>query len=371
MKHTQPNNKKLSIYSYDFDRLSFSLYFPKSKENIESYRQILSCIPAYSENPYNKHFTIDALNSEFLLGSPIQKKQSKYYQYRLISHEYTLELMATNCVETIQENNPPIRLNFYSDFLSQDGNLKKVSKIIDIICSAFKVNKSFVSYIELYADYSGWFLTLNDIHRFKTRTREHEPFGVDRAKCNRDKISGLRFGHGRSDCHAVIYNKSLEASIHNKHWYYERIGISPDIEIWRTEIRMRRPYLKHLGIETLQSLIEKKDGIWEHFTKKCLIHVINGQPSAEWQELQSIPNHNVEPLTLIRPSTKRLEDCIITRTEKNLTDWAALYLASFDEQEAKQLITNHLELLLSSEEFWNGVHKQKIKQLGKPVKKLL
>lgn len=114
--------------------------------------------------------------------------------------------------------------------------------------------------------------------------------GPDKLHMRYRPITGFSFGSHRSAVSAVIYNKSnyIKYKAKSTTWFHvpwKANGWDGVEEVWRTEIRLKRPALNEAEIDSAYDLVEKLPGIWKYATQKWLRYVVPGSDSNQtrWQ----------------------------------------------------------------------------------------
>jgi hypothetical protein len=104
------------------------------------------------------------------------------------------------------------------------------------------------------------------------------------------RITGFTFGSHKSAVSAVIYNKSdyIKYKAKSTTWFHslwKESGWDGVEEVWRTEIRFKRPALNEAKIHSAYDLVEKLPGIWQYGTQEWLRYVVPGSDSnrTRWQ----------------------------------------------------------------------------------------
>lgn len=111
-------------------------------------------------------------------------------------------------------------------------------------------------------------LEINDIARFKTRSREKNVHFSDKA------LSSMNFGSRSTQrVYCRIYNKSLEiAKKKNKLWFndiWKDKGLDID-NVWNVEYELNRNFFVEYEIDTVNDFMEKIKNIWSYLTLEWL-----------------------------------------------------------------------------------------------------
>jgi hypothetical protein len=103
-------------------------------------------------------------------------------------------------------------------------------------------------------------------------------------------ITGFTFGSHRSAVSAVVYNKSnyIKYKAKTSTWFYplwQEAGWDGESEVWRVELRLKRPALHEAEIDSAYDLVKQLAGIWQYGTQEWLRYAIPGSDSnrTRWQ----------------------------------------------------------------------------------------
>lgn len=103
--------------------------------------------------------------------------------------------------------------------------------------------------------------------------------GPDKLHMRYRPITGFTFGSHKSAVSAVIYNKShyIKYKAKTTTWFYplwSANGWNSVGDVWRVEIRCKRPALNEMSIHSAYDLAEKVPGIWQYATQAWLRYVV-------------------------------------------------------------------------------------------------
>ncbi|MGH2506584.1 MAG: hypothetical protein ACRDHZ_04075 [Ktedonobacteraceae bacterium] len=114
--------------------------------------------------------------------------------------------------------------------------------------------------------------------------------GPDKLHMRYRPITGFTFGSHKSAVSAVIYNKShyIKYKAKTSTWFYPlwtANGWDGAEEVWRVEVRCKRPALNDMDIHSAYDLVEKLPGIWQYATQSWLRYVVPDADSnrTRWQ----------------------------------------------------------------------------------------
>lgn len=106
--------------------------------------------------------------------------------------------------------------------------------------------------------------------------------GPDKLHMRYRPITGFTFGSHRSAVSAVVYNKSnyIKYKAKTTTWFYvpwRDAGWDGVSEVWRFELRLKRPALHEAEIDSAYDLVAKLAGIWQYGTQEWLRYVVPGE----------------------------------------------------------------------------------------------
>jgi hypothetical protein len=146
-----------------------------------------------------------------------------------------------------------------------------------------------VSRVEMYADFAGVSLTLEDMTKFVTSAGRR-----DIRLVKKDEVSGIRFGNG--SIVARVYDKTKEIKKHKKDYMYELWdGVEKGETVWRVEFQLRRKMLKECSIESYDDFVSKSGSIWKYLTEEWLsqreadnANTTRRSTTAFWDKVQGV-----------------------------------------------------------------------------------
>jgi hypothetical protein len=161
-----------------------------------------------------------------------------------------------------------------------------------------------VSEVHLCVDVAGWELSLDDVSRFITRSRNkglrlfpadapqtdnEEPFTAPsdlRLQFAGRRLATLDFSKGAPHA-CCIYDKTAEITVSRKDWMQEvwsSNGWDGESRITRVEFRYKRECLREMRVEETYAFLDQIPSLWAYSTKQWLRHTIpNGDPNrARW-----------------------------------------------------------------------------------------
>jgi hypothetical protein len=185
------------------------------------------------------------------------------YEYWL-SHEYGALAVTSSTVL------PPLRWQPRSEFLQGLGVESSVEAIRSLLSAEVGLHRLCVSRVDLFSDWQGWPVSLDDEMRFVRRAR-HLATDVEG-----DGWTGFTFGRRTSkSIGGRAYDKTAEiAQKGNPMWleiWKERYV--PDHPVIRVEFEFHRTALfKEFGLDTPEDVLAKLGELWGYATQKWLTH---------------------------------------------------------------------------------------------------
>ncbi|RLA83624.1 MAG: hypothetical protein DRG78_03820 [Epsilonproteobacteria bacterium] len=153
---------------------------------------------------------------------------------------------------TDKSNNPVIKLEFRSEYLSRYGYIQCIKEVQQIINSILPDYLIKVSEIHLATDIQGYNFNKLDVDRITCRNRQKTTISNPETSIfgNGTRFSTMSFGKG--DFMLRIYDKTYQIqkvpkASYVKHTRWEVNGLyNPNLPVWRIEYQFRRKHLKTL-----------------------------------------------------------------------------------------------------------------------------
>lgn len=219
------------------------------------------------------------------LSIKVHSSGIRFYAYRLTCEDFSICF-----AEKLLPNNAPIFIRFMSSYLWSYG----VREAFDRFMRWFQVfgvdvSSTKVSRVDICADSDTVSFVPSDGNDFITRAKGRSRHGVDDEHSEGKLFTGFTIGRGQPML-ARIYLKGLEVKKSGKTWFYNvwaLHGWEGDAEVWRVEFQLRRGILKELGVNTIDELLDRLDGIWAYCTKEWLtLRRSNGQANVSRREVR-------------------------------------------------------------------------------------
>ena len=247
---------------------------------------------------------------------------------------------------TDKSNNPVIKVEFRSEFLTRYGYvdaINRVTKFIDTILPIYNIK---VSEIHLCTDFQGYDITQMDKDRMSFRNRGLQDFTeVDNTLFSSGhKKTGFSFGKG--DFMLRIYDKSHQIQYKKKAGYVKtlRWEINPDYDenqkVWRVEFQFRRAYLKTLIgkdgiIDGFTNVLNSIPDLWKHATERFVHYNLSQKQCIDIYTCETEHQGKVIPLRAETIKKRKQRAGISPLWEK---------ISTFNNVEKSYNITRHKEL---------------------------
>jgi hypothetical protein len=178
------------------------------------------------------------------------------------------------------DTNPIIKIEFRSSFLHRFGYIKAIQKVQSFIkASILQTYKIKISEIHLHCDIQGYYFTMLDFYRIKTRTRNNRYFddeSSDGLYYQGRSFQGFMLGGG--DYLMRVYNKTKEIIKYPnksfiKECWKQNKNYNESEEVFRIEFQLRREKLKKMKLsdgtvlDGFEVILNNLNNIWN----QCLI----------------------------------------------------------------------------------------------------
>ena len=120
-----------------------------------------------------------------------------------------------------------------------------------------------VSRVDLFADWQGWDLTLDDAHRFVCRADTRRTYEVG------GTLTGFEFGSRKTKTFSArLYDKTADVAVKGSDWWPEVWGepYEPDLSVHRLEFEVGRQALVEFDLDTPGSVLATTGDLWAYAT---------------------------------------------------------------------------------------------------------
>jgi len=207
-----------------------------------------------------------------------------------------------------KSNNPIIKIEFRSEYLSRNGYVKclnQVQKIIRTVLPLFTIK---VSELHIATDIQGYNFTKLDLERIRCRNRIKKGYDdVIKSQFSQgSKFNSMSFG--KDDFMMRIYNKTSQIASVPHASYVEQTrwvpnGLyNPDVDVWRIEIQFRRKHLKTLigkdgVLDGFAVVLNAIPDLWSYGCSRFVHYDLSRQQALDMIAKDTIHNGNLIPLS--------------------------------------------------------------------------
>jgi hypothetical protein len=174
-----------------------------------------------------------------------------------------------------------------------------------------------------------------------------------------NRVETVNIGSRDGDVSAILYDKLSEIQVSHKLWMetiWRSNGWDSEAPVWRLEFRMRRGFLRQVGIRTVDDLLEKLGGCWEYCVEKWLRHAVpvSGDsrrwrwPVSVWWGVYSAPFEQDEDTTAVVRDTERCAeaDALLAQAAGCLIGVAAKVGLADESEAAGSVLARFADLCL-------------------------
>jgi hypothetical protein len=207
-----------------------------------------------------------------------------------------------------KSNNPIIKIEFRSEYLSRNGYIKclyEVQKVIRTILPLFSIK---VSELHIATDVQGYNFTKLDLERVRCRNRIKKGYDdVIKSQFSQgSKFNSMSFG--KDDFMMRIYNKTSQIASVPHAAYVEQTRwvpngfYNPDLDVWRIEIQFRRKHLKTLigkdgVLDGFAVVLNSIPDLWSYGMSRFVHHDLSRQQALDMIAKDTIHNGKLIPLS--------------------------------------------------------------------------
>ncbi|OPL15017.1 MAG: hypothetical protein AVO34_00430 [Firmicutes bacterium ML8_F2] len=196
--------------------------------------------------------------------------------------------------EKTTNENPPIRVIFYSGYLWSYGYEEAYSRFLNWFkIFPGEIEKTRLSRLDICLDTDEIAFNEEDRELFITRARAKANHYVDDSYTYGKNFSGFTIGRGNPML-ARIYNKTQEIKTKGKEWFkaiWKENGWDDNKDVWRIESQLRRAALKELKILQVEDIRENEDQLWHYLTTNWL-----KMNHPKWTVIKKPINPDIKPL---------------------------------------------------------------------------
>ena len=164
---------------------------------------------------------------------------------------------------------PTVRVQPRSEFLHAVGPEVAVATLHEVLSPELRELRFWVTRVDLFADWQGWNLTLDDARRFVCRAdarRSYEVAGT---------LTGFEFGSRTTKTFmARLYDKTADMSAKDNGWWLEVWGerYAPGPPVHRLEFEVGRQGLLEFDLNTPAQVLAAAGDLWAYATREWLTY---------------------------------------------------------------------------------------------------
>ena len=184
-----------------------------------------------------------------------------------------------------------VRIQPRAEYLHAIGPAAVVSSLQETLGPQLGQLHFGVSRVDLFSDWQGWSLCLDDAHRFLCRAdarRTYEIGGI---------LTGFEFGTRKTKTFSArLYDKTADIAAKGNEWWHEVWGdrYEPGLPVHRVEFEIGRQGLVEFDLDTPAQVLAAAGDLWTYATGQWLTHrsptddhTRSRWPlSAEWEVVQ-------------------------------------------------------------------------------------
>ncbi len=164
---------------------------------------------------------------------------------------------------------PTVRVQPRSEFLHAVGPEAAVTTLQQILCPELRQLRFWVNRVDLFADWQGWELTLDDAARFVCRADARRTYEVG------GTLTGFEFGSRTTKTFlARLYDKTADMAAKDNGWWFEVWGerYVPGTPVHRLEFEIGRQGLQEFDLNTPAQVFDAAGDLWAYATGQWLTH---------------------------------------------------------------------------------------------------
>jgi len=164
---------------------------------------------------------------------------------------------------------PTVRVQPRSEFLHAVGPEAAVATLHDVLSPELRQLRLWVNRVDLFADWQGWDLALDDAHRFVCRADARRTYEVA------GTLTGFEFGSRTTKTFmARLYDKTADLAAKDSGWWLEVWGerYVPGRPVHRLEFEIGRQGLLEFDLNTPEQVMAAAGDLWAYATSDWLTY---------------------------------------------------------------------------------------------------
>ncbi|HEY1445903.1 MAG TPA: hypothetical protein VGF51_13505 [Acidimicrobiales bacterium] len=162
---------------------------------------------------------------------------------------------------------PTVRIQPRSEFLHAVGPEAAVTALKEILCPELRQLRFWVNRVDLFADWQGWHLSLDDAARFVCRADARRTYEVA------GTLTGFEFGSRSTKTFlARLYDKTADLAVKDNGWWFEVWGerYLPGRPVHRLEFEVGRQGLQEFDLNAPAQVLDAAGDLWAYATGEWL-----------------------------------------------------------------------------------------------------
>ncbi len=164
---------------------------------------------------------------------------------------------------------PTVRVQPRAEFLHAVGPEAAVRALHELLDAELGWLRFWVNRVDLFADWQGWALGLEDAHRFVCRADARRTYEVA------GTLTGFEFGSRKTNTFlARLYDKTADLAAKDNGWWPEVWGarFAPGLPVHRLEFEVGRQGLVEFDLNTPDQVLSAIGDLWTYATTEWLTY---------------------------------------------------------------------------------------------------
>jgi hypothetical protein len=164
---------------------------------------------------------------------------------------------------------PTVRVQPRAEFLHAVGPAAVVAAITEVLEAELRHLRLWVNRVDLFADWQGWSLELDDAQRFVCRADARRTYEIA------GTVTGFEFGSRKTKTVlARLYDKTADIAAKGTAWWLEVWGdrYQPGLPVHRLEFEFGRQALVEFDLNTPTQVLDGAGSLWAYATEYWLTY---------------------------------------------------------------------------------------------------
>jgi hypothetical protein len=184
-------------------------------------------------------------------------------------YRYCLDHQMARLGFTTSRHLPTVRIQPRAQYLHAIGPAAVVASLQETLGPDLGKLYFGVSRVDLFADWQGWSLSLDDAHRFVCRADARRTYELG------GTLTGFEFGSRKTKTFSArLYDKTAEIAVKANGWWLEIWGdrFVPEVPVHRMEFEIGREGLVEFDLETPTQVLAAAGDLWAYATEHWLTY---------------------------------------------------------------------------------------------------